>query len=257
MDIYSSCLIFATTNFNKKYMVAFISLGPGDPELVTMKSLKLLRKADVVWVPATDGALSHAKDNTFSEAHVSRAAQIISYWDIKVPIKTFPIPMTRDGKEAMAMYDRMCQELYLLHQERQRVVVAVEGDVSIYASIHYVADRLTAMGIPVTQVPGITSFIAAAATARLSLVSHEERLLVVPGDVTDVELANLMRNNHTLVIMKLTKCEAAVKLFMMHHPNHAYYYFEDVGCETEFCSSDPEWITRHEFPYFSLMIIKR
>ena len=216
--------------------VSFVSLGPGDPELITMKALNVLRNADVVILPATAGNTREGSDRGKANGVSSRAADIINHWDVKAEMRLFDVPMSRNGQLAQCAYDDICMEIVRLYRDHRRVAVAVEGDVSIYASIHYVMERLHTMGVPVEQLPGITSFIAAAAVAQLSLVSHRERLQVV---------------------MKLSQCEAEVKKFMAGHPECEYHYFENVGAPDSCHIISAGEIAGRKFPYFSLMIIKK
>lgn len=228
-------------------MISFISLGPGDPDLLTLKSLIRLKESDIILVPATLKG---------DKKPMSRAADIIGFWKLSTEVRLFPIPMQHSPQQALTAYDAMCEEIKRLHEEGRRVAVGVEGDISIYASIHYVMQRLQAEGIAVEQLPGIPSFIAAAAVANLSLVSRDERLLVVPGNVTAPELERLLSNRHTVVIMKLSQCEHEVKAFIRSHPTHAYHYFENVGTATQFHTTDTALILQRPLPYFSLMVIK-
>ena len=230
------------------HKVPFISLGPGDPELLTVKALRQLREADIVVVPGSVSA-----DGTVT----SRAADIIGYWDIAAEVRLFQIPMEHDPQKALAAYDAMCDEIKHLYSEGRRVAVAVEGDISIYASIHYVMERLQAEGVPVGQLPGITSFIAAAAEAGLSLVSRRERLLVVPDISSTEELDRLLYNGHTVVIMKLSLCQDVVKVYVQARPALSCHYFENVGTSNQFHTSDPAVISQRPVPYFSLIIIKK
>ena len=88
----------------------------------------------------------------------------------------------------------------------KRLAVAVEGDAGIYASVHYVLDLLEENGIPVEQLPGIPSFIAAEAAAKLHLISQKERLVIIPGNITSDELDMYLSHHHVPVIMKLSQC---------------------------------------------------
>jgi precorrin-2/cobalt-factor-2 C20-methyltransferase len=164
--------------------------------------------------------------------------------------------MRRDRREAQAAYDRLCEVLRREHEGGRNAVVAVEGDVSIYASIHYVLDRLLTAGIPVEQVPGIPSFIAAASAASLSLVSQHERLLVVPGDVDADELSRLLAHGHVVVVMKLSACEEAVKAYIQRNKAVECHYFENVGTSKAFDTGDSDAILKRRFPYFSLLMLR-
>lgn len=99
------------------------------------------------------------------------------------------------------------------------MAVAVEGDAGIYASVHYVLDLLEENGIPVEQLPGIPSFIAAEAAAKLHLISQKERLVIIPGNITSDELDMYLSHHHVPVIMKLSQCADIVQDYMESHPN--------------------------------------
>ena len=127
---------------HNKCPVIFLSLGPGDPELLTLKAVRCLKAADVVMVPATRDAQGLLK---------SRAADIIREWCADHRLTAFELPMLKDRKAVSDIYQKVYEEIIIRYDEGLRVVVAVEGDVSIYASIHYVMDRLQSEGIPVAQ----------------------------------------------------------------------------------------------------------
>ena len=229
-----------------KTKVTFLSLGPGDPELLTLKAVRTLREADVVLVPATQGSDGTGK---------SRAADIIKEWCSDERLHLFLLPMQKDRKAVMQVYDKMCQEVADDYHAGQCVVIVVEGDVSIYASIHYVLDRLQTEGIPVEQVPGIPSFIAAAAMADLSLVSQKERLVVLPGDADETTLQQLLISNHVVVVMKLSQCAEAVKEYLRRHPHTVCHYFENVGTAEAFHTTDRDVIQSRQISYFSLCVL--
>ena len=226
--------------------VTFLSLGPGDPELLTIKALKTLKDADVVMVPATRNNEGILK---------SRATDIISEWHLENRLMVYELPMLKDRQAVSLVYDRIFADCVRLFEEGRRVVVAVEGDVSIYASIHYVMERLEKAGIPVEQSAGIPSFIAAAASAGLSLVSQQQRLTILPGDADAEMLHQLLSSNHAVVVMKLSQCQEAVKEFLRRNPQTTCHYFENVGTPEAYHTSLSDEIQSRQFPYFSLCII--
>ena len=224
-----------------KKPVSFLSLGPGDPELLTLKVVKTLREADIVVVPSTAGR--------------SRAAEIIREWCDEDKMYRYELPMQKDRSAVRKVYDDICQQVVAWYNEERRIAIVVEGDVSIYASIHYVLDELKRMDIPVIQQPGIPSFIAAAAMADLSLVSGQQRLVVLPGDADDETLKRLLASNHVVVIMKLSQCAKALKDFLRQHPTITCHYFENVGTTEAFHTSVCDVILSRQIPYFSLCIL--
>lgn len=229
-----------------KTKVTFLSLGPGDPELLTLKAVRTLREADIVMLPATKGA-----DGILS----SRAQNIIAEWVSADKVEVFEVPMLHDRKAARTVYDDVCEKVKAYCSEGKKVVVAVEGDLSIYASTHYVLERLKDCDIPVEQVPGVSSFIAAAAIAGLSLVSGKQHLVVLPGDADAESLHQLLTTNHVVVIMKLSQCEQQVKEYLHEHQDCVCHYFENVGIADAFHTTDIKTIEGRRFPYFSLAVL--
>lgn len=226
--------------------VTFLSLGPGDPELLTFKAVKTLKDADVVMVPATRN-----REGTMK----SRATEIISEWCDDNRLMVYELPMLKDRQAVSLVYDSIFADCVRLYNEGQRIVVAVEGDVSIYASIHYVMERLEEASIPVVQSAGIPSFIAAAASAGLSLVSQQQRLTILPGDADAETLHQLLSSNHVVVVMKLSQCQEAVKEFLRRNPQTTCHYFENVGTPEAYHTMQHDEILSRHIPYFSLCII--
>jgi precorrin-2/cobalt-factor-2 C20-methyltransferase len=224
-----------------KKPVSFLSLGPGDPELLTLKVVKTLREADIVVVPST--------------ADRSRATEIIREWCDESRMYRYELPMLKDRSAVRKVYDDICQQVVARYNEGRRIAIVVEGDVSIYASIHYVLDELKRMGIPVIQQSGIPSFIAAAAMADLSLISGQQRLVVLPGDADGETLEQQLSSNHVVVIMKLSQCAEALKDFLRQHPAVVCHYFENVGTTEAFHTTQCDEILSRQHPYFSLCIL--
>ena len=230
-----------------KTNITFLSLGPGDPELLTLKAVRMLREADIVMLPVTESG-----DGTVH----SRAADIIAEWCSADKMRYYTLPMQQNREAVMHVYEDMCSSAAELYRSGLSVVVAVEGDVSIYASIHYVLERLQKLSIPVEQCPGIPSFIAAAASADLSLISQGQRLVVLPGDIEAGALRQLLTSRHVVVVMKLSRCQQKLKDYLLQYPDTECHYFENVGTPAHFYSSSHDMILDRKMPYFSLCILK-
>ena len=230
------------------FPVIFVSLGPGEPELITVKGLKALQTADCIFCPET-----LAKDGN----RVSRAADILLQLDIpENTVHRFPLPMSKQREKALSAYDEVYMESSTLRQQGKKVCIVAEGDAGFYSSIHYVYDKLQADGIPVKHIPGIPAFIAAGACAGLHIASQEERLTVIPGIITAEEIEKYMEEKTTIVIMKLSQCIEEVHRCIHLHPEYNYHYFENIGMEKEKYLHDTELISALSFPYFSLLIIR-
>ena len=195
-----------------------VSLGPGEPELITLKALKALQGADIIYCPGTQTK--------------SRSRDIL---------QALPVAMERIAS---------------LVATGKNVAITAEGDSGFYSSVNYMFDRLASMNLPVTTVAGVPAFIAAGAISGLHIVKQEEKLVVLPGITTAKELDTLLSNGHVVVIMKLSQCTEEIHRFMQKSPCHEYHYYENVGTPDELHTTAYNDITRKDFPYFSLMIIR-
>ena len=167
------------------YPICFVSLGPGDPELITLKGLKKLRQAEIIYCPATmnkNGQL------------LSRAARIIEELGIgESAIRLFTLPMSKDRTEAWKVYDALYEEAASAWDEGKKVVIVAEGDAGFYSSIQYIYDKFRENRIEVERTAGIPAFIAAGALAGLHIVKQEEQIIVIPGTLTAEELSEKIK----------------------------------------------------------------
>lgn len=230
-------------------IIEFISLGPGAAEYVTLGTLRLLREAEKIYCFETNG-MSHAADIIASLCqHISPLeAELMLSKIIRINV-----PMSKDRSSANKVYDDLAETLRQDSVAGRNVVVATEGDTGIFATTHYVMDRLVGNSIPCHQTPGVPSFIAAASIAGLHLVKLQERLMIIPGNTTADEIERLTDSSCNLVIMKLSMAHEAVSEVMKRRTDLQFHYFENIGMPTQqykLLTTPPD-----SFPYFSLMII--
>ncbi len=128
-----------------------IGVGPGDPELMTLKAVRVLAEAPVVAYPAPDKGESSARK--IAAAHIPAGR-------IEIAIR---VPM-RPGPEPAAIYDDAAKEIAAHLEAGRDVAVLCEGDPLFYGSFIYLHDRL-AHRFPTTVVPGVSSLTACAAAA--------------------------------------------------------------------------------------------
>lgn len=167
-----------------------IGLGPGDPELVTLKAARLIGQAGVIAYPALAGGGSLAR---------SIAASIIPETAREIVIN---VPMTSERGPAQAAYDTAATEIAGELSGGNDVVCLCEGDPFFFGSFMYLFARLSGR-FTVEVVPGVTSMTACAALAGRPLVARNEVLTVVPGPLEEEELRNRIRGADTLVLMKV------------------------------------------------------
>jgi len=230
--------------------VIFVSLGPGEAELITLKGLKALQQADVIFCPST--VLSNGKAS-------SRAKDILLELEIEEgKITLFDVPMNKDRTKAMESYKDVSEKIAEQYREDFKVAVTAEGDAGFYSSIQYINDNLQKLDVPTSRIAGIPAFIACGTLANIHIVKQEEELNVIPGITNKEELSNKINHGKPVVIMKPSQCEEVVKAVMMNTPDVTFHYFENAGVKgKEFYTQDNMEISSRKFPYFSLLIIRK
>lgn len=231
--------------------VIFVSLGPGDPELITLKALRCLENAAAIYCPATI---------TKSGKTISRASKILNELAIdSAKIHTFSVPMSKERSLTKKDYAATAKKIIQEWQTKEHnIAVCAQGDASFYSSIYYISELLKAQNIPISRIAGVPAFIAAGTLANIHIVKQEERLRVFPGVLTYEELKQECTPENTVVIMKTPQSETAIKQAITDFTNTEFHYFENVGvAEKEFYTQDKATILAQKFPYFSLLIIKK
>lgn len=140
--------------------IHFVSLGPGDPELITLKGLKTLQKADIIYCPATQG----------KHGIISRATDILKAIEVDESlIHPFILPMSKERTDALNAYNELFLDAQAEYLKGKQIVIVAEGDAGFYSSIQYVYDKFEETGIPVDRIAGIPAFIAAGALAGIHI----------------------------------------------------------------------------------------
>jgi precorrin-2/cobalt-factor-2 C20-methyltransferase len=175
-----------------------LGTGPGDPELLTLKAIRLLRQASniaYVALPDTPGF----------------ARQIVaSYIAPTVSEIRIEVTMTTDREPAQLSYDRGAQLIAEVLNGGHDVICLCEGDPLFYGSFMYLAARLSKQ-FRVETIPGINSVSAASATAGLPLVARNEVLTVLPATLPDARIEAGFAHADTVVLMKLGRHAPRIK----------------------------------------------
>ncbi len=233
----------------EKKIPVCVSLGPGDPDLITLKALKALQGADIILCPAT----------TVKGKILSRSSDILKALNIEgTKVRLFNVPMSKDRTEADDVYRNLATDIHRLYNEGYGIAFVAEGDCGFYSSAHYISDYLKDMGVSTNHIPGVPAFIACGALASLHVVKQDEHLNVFPSNVTVERIRSAIEQGGTVVIMKLSQHAEQIRQAMEELEGITFHYFENVGLENkEFYSSDNTEILSRAFPYFSIMIIRR
>ncbi|MBD3679938.1 MAG: precorrin-2 C(20)-methyltransferase [Rhodobacteraceae bacterium] len=220
-----------------------IGLGPGDPELITLKAARLIESASVIAYPALAGGQSFAR----SIAETLIPANVLEI--------VMDIPMTMAREPAQAAYDKGAAEIAAELEAGRDVVCLCEGDPFFYGSFMYLHARLSDR-FPVEVVPGVTSLTACAARAGMPLAARNERVTVLPGPLPEDELKQRIAGAESVAVMKLgrhlPKLRAVIEGLGL--TDRAVYVERATLAEERICplSEAPD-----EAPYFSMILLTK
>ncbi len=188
-----------------------VGAGPGDPELITVKGLKILQRSPLVTFPSG------------RNGKPGIAQQIISTW-LRPDQKTLALdfPYIQDDEALQQAWDKAATQVLQYLQQGQDVCFVSEGDVSFYSTFSYLAhsvqnlssgvpDNLTCSGSisssgpEIITVPGICSPLTAAAMAGHPLTLRQQKLVVLPALYDAAALSQLMDFADVVVLMKIGK----------------------------------------------------
>ncbi len=232
-----------------KQTVKFVSLGPGEAELITLKGFRILNTADYIYCPGTI-----SKGKIFS-----RSKTLLEDLNIDPnKIKVFAVPMREDGVAARNVYTQIANEIISQYTQNKQIAVVANGHNGLYSSGFYIGELVGEAGIATEFIAGIPAFICAGALASLHIAKENEPLLVLPQVQSEEQLRSYISQKFQIVLMKPSKYESIIKAIIQKIPNLEIHYFENIGVENiEFYSTDKEEILSKKFPYFSLLIVKQ
>jgi precorrin-2/cobalt-factor-2 C20-methyltransferase len=168
-----------------------LGVGPGDPELITLKALRVLRRCPVVAYPAPETGPSLAR--RIVAPHLDGCAPL--EYAIRMPMEAARFP-------AAAVYDRAAAELGAHLTEGRDVAVLCQGDPFFYGSFMYLFARL-ATRFTVEVVPGVSSLTACAAMLHWPLAARDDVLSVIPATLPEADLAARLAATDAAAIIKL------------------------------------------------------
>lgn len=235
-----------------------VGLGPGDPELLTVKGLRTIEAADVIFAPRS------------RDGEASRALQIARTWidPGRQQVVPLTIPMQRDPVLAAAAYHALAVAIGAQLSERAalspqgvaRGVYLLLGDPLLYGTFTTLwAELATACPlVTVAIVPGITSFAAAAARVGFPLSAGDERLAILPAPAEAGELRELCARFETVVLMKVGRALPQLVAVLDELALLAgAVYAERLGMPDERIVRDVGSLRAYEAPYLSLLIVRR
>lgn len=172
-----------------------VGIGPGDPELITLKALRCLQRVPVIAYPAPQEGDSLAR--AIVQPHLAGGQRENKR---EIPIR---MPMVAARFPAQEVYDRAAEEIGGELEAGRDVAVLCEGDPFFYGSFMYLFGRM-AERYPVEVIPGVSSLTACAAVLGAPLVARNDVLTVVPATLAPEEIKRrLAEGGEAVAIVKV------------------------------------------------------
>ena len=221
-----------------------IGVGPGDPELMTIKAKKTIEASDIVVVPGekvedsiayriAKGACEHLDD---------------------LNLVALEMLMVKDKEQLNTMHEKAARQIESWLDEGKTVSFLTLGDVTVYSTYMYVHNRVVRDGYDAAIINGITSFTAAAARLNTDLVERSEPLHVIPATFKVEGMAELLSLPGTKVLMKSGKEIGKVREAILASGQKAMMV-ENCGMDNEKIYLDAKDIP-DTASYYSLIIVK-
>ena len=227
-----------------------IGVGPGDPELITLKALKCLQKADIIAHPTATGKSGNALKTI--EPHLRPEQTLLP---LTYPATAGPVADSPDYLNLMhSFYDETANEMRNQLNEGKNIALICAGDPFIYGSFIYWHARL-AGEFDITIVPGITSIVAGATALEMPLCHREDIVTIIPATIDEEEMVKRIQNTDRAVILKLGRTfPKVVRALKQANKFEDAYYIERASTEKQRIKRVSE-VTPEEVAYFSIIVL--
>ena len=225
-----------------------IGLGPGDPELLTLKALHTIQRADCIFVPKSD-----TKED-------SLALEIVKDYVKGKKIIEQVYPMTKDKETLNIAWLKAAEEIHTEVKNGHDVVYLTLGDPMTFSTYIYLLRHLNTM-LPekaIHTIPGITSYNAAACAANYPLLAGDEKLAVIPIPKDIAELRPILESFDTVVMMKVAKkLDEVIQLLEDMKLSRNALFASYIGQKDAYLTCDITSLKGSGRGYMSVLIVKR
>lgn len=224
-----------------------ISVGTGEPELITVKGLRLLQNTAVIAFPAG------------IKGRLGIARTIIQQWLQPSQITlALEFPYVTDKAMLTAAWQKSAGEVWHYLQQGRDVAFACEGDISFYSTFTHLATTVKQLypEVPIVTVPGVCSPVAAASDLGLPLTIDKQRITILPAFYTVEQLETALLTAEVVVLLKVSSVYQQVWFILQQHN------LLEHSCVVERATCSDRKIYRNlahypnlKLPYFSLLIV--
>ncbi len=226
-----------------------VGVGPGDPELLTQKAVRVLGEVDWIF---------HPYDNPDGSSFSKRIVDPLGLPETK--FKSVHLTMSRDRSTDLQTYDVAADAIFAELSRGKSVAWITQGDPFFYSTFMYLYEQMRQRypQVPIEVIPGVTSPSAASALAGVPVSRLDEKVAVVPATYGLDALPKLLDEFATVFLMKVNRVIDPLLDVLAGLPTPVRaVYLEKVGTAEERVVTDLETLRGQKLPYFSLVLLRR
>lgn len=227
-----------------------IGVGPGDPELITVKAFRLLKESPVIAYPKKRmGSKSYA--HQIAELYVNPAEK---------EMLGLVFPMTKDQEVLEMEWARATAQVWEQLRQGKDVAFVTEGDPLFYSTFIHMMRIMqeTHPEVPIKSIPGVSSFLGAASRLGLPLADGDEQIGIIPATEDKVAMRNALIQHDCVIFLKVAKVldmvlELLEELDLLHKASVA----TKVTSSEEVVWTDVRQLAGAELGYLTLMVVRK
>lgn len=224
-----------------------IGVGPGDPELITLKAKRLLNEVQCIAVPKT------ASDRESTALSITEGIL-----DHSKEVLELLFPMSFDEQTLSKSWEKAVSAIRARLDENKDVAFITLGDPTVYSTYMYIHKTIRSLEYQAEIIPGITSFCASAASVGISLGENKETIAIVPSAYECENLTQVLDSFDNIVLMKVAGNLPGIKDKLSGRGlTDKAVLVSKCGFEDEQIEFDIEKAMQSKLSYFTTMIIKR
>lgn len=226
-----------------------IGVGPGDPELLTLKAKRVLESIDILFIPRSQSEKRSLAFSIIKKA-VNREWQTVD----------LILPMTRDQQELADHWRRAAQTVVEVLEGVRDAAFITLGDPTLYSTFTYLLKEVLKIApqVDVDIIPGITSVTAVSAWIKEPLVENQESLLIIPAEEKFHRLEGYLQEFDNIMVMKAGRYASLINGLLETKPGgHQAFLASRCGFEDGSYTTDLSSLQGREIDYLSSILIKK
>ncbi|MBC3795971.1 precorrin-2 C(20)-methyltransferase [Acetobacterium tundrae] len=233
----------------KKGIFYGIGVGPGDPDLITVKAARILDACDVVITPTKKmGKTSIAFE--IVKSHISDLSKVL---DMNFPM----ISLSQEREVLAKQWKENADEIELLLNEGKNVAFITLGDPMVFSTYSYVMEFLLKRDIEVVTLSGVPSFCNLAAQLNIPLTQGEESLGIVAMTQPIEEIRAILDAHQNIVVMKISANNVLMaEELEARGLEKSFVLVSNIGMENQQIIRDID-VLKGKIPYLSTLLVKK